>query len=93
MNKATSSATLVLSAAFMAMTIACQRQPPDSTEALIERNKALVRRWIEEGFNKQNLSVVDELFADSLSVNGHVTSRDGLKQSMSRHFLGFLICT
>jgi steroid delta-isomerase-like uncharacterized protein len=27
-----------------------------------EQNKALVRRWIEEAINKQNLALVDELF-------------------------------
>ena len=89
MNRATSSATLLLSAGILVMTTACWRQPPDRTDALLERNKALVRRWMEEGFNKQNLNVVDELFADSFSVNGRVIGRVGLKQSMSRHFEGF----
>ncbi len=49
----------------------------------------MVRRWIEEGFNKQNLTVVDELFAEQFAVNGQVVGRDGLKASMSRHLLGF----
>jgi steroid delta-isomerase-like uncharacterized protein len=54
-----------------------------------ERNKALVRRWIEEGFNKRKLMVVDQLFAERFAVNGNVIGRDGLKQSMTRHFGGF----
>lgn len=54
-----------------------------------ERNKLLVRRWIEEGFNKRSLIVVDELFVERFAVNGHVVGRDGLKQSMSRHLMGF----
>jgi steroid delta-isomerase-like uncharacterized protein len=55
----------------------------------VERNKQLVRRWIEEGFNKRSVTVVDELFAERFTVNGHVIGRDGLKQSMSRHLVGF----
>jgi steroid delta-isomerase-like uncharacterized protein len=58
-------------------------------DAPVERNKALVRRWIEEGFNKRSLIVVDELFAERFAVNGHVIGRDGLKQSMTRHLGGF----
>jgi len=55
----------------------------------MERNKGLVRRWIEEGFNERSLAVVDELFTDRFAVNGHVVGREGLKQSMSRHIAGF----
>ena len=55
----------------------------------MERNKALARRWIEEGFNKRRLTVVDELFADSFAVNEQVIGRAGLKQSMRRHLSGF----
>ncbi len=29
-----------------------------------EENKALLRRWIEEGFNKGNLALLDEIFPD-----------------------------
>ena len=54
-----------------------------------EQNKALVRRWIEEGLNQRTLPVVDELFVERFAVNGHVIGRDGVKQSMSRHLLGF----
>ena len=52
-------------------------------EAPTERNRNLVRRWIEEGFNKQRLLVVDELFAERIVVNGQLIGRDGLKQSMT----------
>jgi steroid delta-isomerase-like uncharacterized protein len=54
-----------------------------------ERNKGLARRWIEEGFNKRNLTVVDELFAERFAVNGHAIGREGLRQSMSRHIASF----
>jgi steroid delta-isomerase-like uncharacterized protein len=70
-------------------TAGCQRQPADVREASTEPNKALVRRWIEEGFNQRSLKVVDELFAERVTVNGRVVGRDGLKQSMSRHLGGF----
>jgi steroid delta-isomerase-like uncharacterized protein len=52
-------------------------------------NKALVRRWIEEGFNERSLAVVDEIFAERFAVNGNVVGRDGLKQSMRRHVAAF----
>lgn len=55
----------------------------------LEQNKALVRRWIEEGFNKRNLKVVDEIFVEDFVVNGQRIGRAGLKQSMSRHFTAF----
>jgi steroid delta-isomerase-like uncharacterized protein len=29
-----------------------------------EENKALLRRWIEEGYNKRNLALFDEFYAD-----------------------------
>ncbi len=54
-----------------------------------EQNKALVRRWIEEGFNKRDLKVVDESFVEDFIVNGLKIGRGGLKQSMSRHFTAF----
>jgi len=62
---------------------------PGASISQAERNKRLVRRWIEEGFNKRNLVVVDELFGERFAVNGHVIGPDGLKQSMSRHLVGF----
>jgi predicted ester cyclase len=55
----------------------------------IEQNKAVVRRWIEEGFNKRDLKVVDEIFVESLAVNGAVIGRENLKQSMRRRFTAF----
>ena len=55
----------------------------------LEQNKILVRRWIEEGFNKRDLKVVDELFVEDFSVNGRKVGREGLKQSMSRRFTAF----
>ena len=28
-----------------------------------EENKAIVRRWLEDGLNARNLAIIDELFA------------------------------
>jgi steroid delta-isomerase-like uncharacterized protein len=53
---------------------------PQSTEA----NKALMRRWIEEGHNNRNLSVADELFDPAfvwhLSPVGDIRGTEALKQ-------------
>jgi steroid delta-isomerase-like uncharacterized protein len=67
----------------------CHRQAPDTRDTAMERHKALVRRWIDEGFNRQSLGVVDELFAERVAVNGHIIGREGLKRSMRRHLGGF----
>ena len=75
--------------AVLAIIAGCERQPIDRTEDIGDENKALVRRWIEEGFNRQNLAVVDELIAEQFSVNGQTIGRDGLKMSMRRHLMGF----
>jgi len=75
--------------AVLAIIAGCERQPIDRTEDIGDENKALVRRWIEEGFNRQNLAVVDELIAEQFSVNGQTIGRDGLRMSMSRHLMGF----
>jgi len=75
--------------ALLAVVAGCERLPIDRTASISDENKALVHRWIEEGFNRQNLVVVDELFAEEFSVNGQTVGRDGLKLSMSRHLMGF----
>jgi steroid delta-isomerase-like uncharacterized protein len=68
----------------------CRAQSHEQTGGIsLEENKALVRRWIEEGFNKRDLKVVDELFAEDFAVNGQKIGRAGLKQSMSRHLTAF----
>ena len=82
-------AIAVLGTALLAAVAACQPQLPDESGGPEEHNKLLVRRWIDEGFNQRRLTVVNELFTEQFAVNGHVVGRDGLKQSMSRHFAGF----
>jgi steroid delta-isomerase-like uncharacterized protein len=55
----------------------------------IENHKALVRRWIDQGFNKKDLTVVDEIFSSDVTVNGQRVGHDGLKKSMSRFITAF----
>ena len=54
-----------------------------------EQVKTLVRRWIEQGFNRRDLTVVDELFVSEVMVNGQRVSRPVVKQSMSRFITAF----
>jgi steroid delta-isomerase-like uncharacterized protein len=79
----------VLGVGILASAAGCRQRPPDTEDASAGRNKTLVRRWIEEGFNQRSLTIVDELFSEQFAVNGRVIGRDGLKQSMSRHLAGF----
>jgi steroid delta-isomerase-like uncharacterized protein len=62
---------------------------PRTDESAMERNKALVRRWIDEGFNQQRVAVVNELFAEQFAVNGQVVGRDGVGKSMGRFVSAF----
>jgi steroid delta-isomerase-like uncharacterized protein len=75
--------------AILAITAGCERQPVDARAGGSDENKTFVLRWIEEGFNRQNLAVVDDVFAEQLSINGQNVGRDGLKRSMSQHLKGF----
>ena len=59
-----------------------------------EDNKALVRRFFEQIWNKHNLALVDELFsADYVDHDdfppGIPPTRDGFKQFASMYFSGF----
>ena len=55
----------------------------------LEQHKALARRWIEEGFNRKDLDVVAEVFAEGFIVNGVQIGREGLRKSMTRHLNAF----
>src|SRR5262245_18779209 len=55
-----------------------------------EDHRVLVRRWIEQGFNKKDLSVVDQIFSPEVIVNGQRAGHPGLKKSMSRFIAAFL---
>jgi predicted ester cyclase len=62
---------------------------PERADEGLERHKAIARRWIEEGFNRKDLAVVNEIFADGIVVNGQRIGRQGLKQGMSQRFAAF----
>jgi len=54
-----------------------------------ERNKALVRRWIDEGFNRKNPAIVSEIFVEDFVVGGQRIGRAGLRQNMMQRLAAF----
>jgi steroid delta-isomerase-like uncharacterized protein len=48
-----------------------------------QENKALVRRWIDEVWDKGNLAAVDEVFATGYIVNGQAVGTEGVKQAVT----------
>ncbi len=64
-----------------------------------EKNKAAVRRWIDEVFNKGNLTVVDELvdpdWVDHNPVPDQKPGIEGAKQAVRLYRTGFpdMVCT
>jgi predicted ester cyclase len=79
----------VLAGAGRARSIVAAQSRQNEGQENLERNKALVGRWIEEGFNRQDLKVVDVVFVEDFTVNGSPLGRAGLKQSMAGRFTAF----
>jgi steroid delta-isomerase-like uncharacterized protein len=50
-------------------------------------NEAIVRRWLEEGWNQGNLAVVDELFAAGYVLHGTNGSRTLSPEQIKRIFV------
>lgn len=48
-----------------------------------EENKALVRRFVEEAFNRGNLAIFDTLVAPDLRVNGKEVGREGFRRAVA----------
>ena len=69
----------------------CQQK--DSDSALTEKNKALVRRVVEETWNNKNLSVIDEFLSPDYIHHslppGMPRNRDGYKQMVRMHHSAF----
>ena len=57
-----------------------------------EENKALVRRWIDDGMNGRNLAIIDELFAPDYANHsprlGDV-GREHTARETAEFFIGF----
>ena len=57
---------------------------------LIEKNKAIVRRWIEEVWQKANFSVIDEIIAKDFFVNYRENpNREVYKKKVKSYYAGF----
>jgi len=56
-----------------------------------EGNKALVRRYLEEVYNKKNMAAIDELIAPNFVAHayGPPTDREGYKQLLGLLFTAF----
>ncbi len=59
-----------------------------------EQNKTIVRRWIEQGWNAHDLSLIDELYAPDVvqhdpSTPMPVTSSDAMKMYIGGFLAGF----
>jgi steroid delta-isomerase-like uncharacterized protein len=58
-----------------------------------EQNKSIVRRWVEEGWNKRNLALIDELYAPDFYQHETgpetVTSREALKPFVAAYLTAF----
>lgn len=58
-----------------------------------EQNKSIVRRWIEEGWNKHNLAVIDQVYAPDYVQHEPapetVNSSEALKQYVGAYLTAF----
>jgi steroid delta-isomerase-like uncharacterized protein len=58
-----------------------------------EQNKSIVRRWVEEGWNKHDLAVIDQAYAPDFVQHEPepqtVNSREALKQYVGAYLTAF----
>jgi len=54
-----------------------------------EEHKAIVRRFFEDAWNRQNMNVIDEIFAPTVVFNGQPIPRDALKQALAARRVAF----
>jgi steroid delta-isomerase-like uncharacterized protein len=57
-----------------------------------EQNKAIVRRWVDGGWNQGNLNLVDELYAADYvlhDANGDVRGHEGFKHYVTMYRTAF----
>ena len=59
----------------------------------VEQNKSIVRRWVEEGWNKGNLTVIDQLYTPNFVQHepppATVNSSEALKHYVSTYLAAF----
>ncbi len=59
----------------------------------IEQNKSIVRRWVEDGWNKQNTALIDELYTPNFYQHETgpetVTNREALKPFVAGYLSAF----
>ncbi len=48
---------------------------------MLEKNKAIVRRWYEKMWNKGNLELIDELIASDVTGHSPIQNVDGVEAS------------
>jgi predicted ester cyclase len=63
----------------------------ESEMADTEKNKAVVRKYVDEVWNKQNLAAADELLADSFKIigTGYQPDKEGEKEFVRKHRKAF----
>jgi predicted ester cyclase len=54
-----------------------------------EANKAMARRWFEEGWCRGNLAIADEIFAPDLTLRGGGVGPDGPRRSVQDRWRAF----
>ncbi|SRR6266540_2072996 len=58
-----------------------------------EQNKSIVRRWVEEGWNKRNIALIDQLYAPNFYQHETgpetVNSSEALKQFVAGYLSAF----
>src|SRR6185436_7976686 len=69
--------------------VAAAQSAPRAPAVRLEQNKALVRRWIDEGFNKKNPAIVDEIFVEDIVISGQRIGRAALRQNMIQRLTAF----
>src|SRR5437868_1352263 len=85
---------VTLAARILSFTSETMALRKDNQTMTTEQNKALIRRWVEEGWNKGNLAVVDEIYAPNVVQHDPnsplpVNSSEALRQYVSGYRAAF----
>jgi predicted ester cyclase len=74
----------------LSFSIGCRNAPADGPRPAVEstandeveKNKAVVRRWVDEAHNKRNLAVADEIY--TADYRGHMLSGDSIDKEQGK---------